>query len=153
MLLTACGGGGGGSSPSSGPLPPLPPATKGKYFTHVVILVQENRTFDNLFSTYPGADGTRTGELHDGSRVALLEHDLFDVGAPSNDHAAWLLGYNGGKMNGFDLINFGKYPSRVSISTSIRRRSSRIGRWLRSTFSPIICFRLRAAGALLHIRI
>ncbi len=112
MLVTACGGGGGGSSPSSGPLPPLPPATKGKYFTHVVILVQENRTFDNLFSTYPGADGTRTGKLHDGSVVPLLEHDLFSVGAPSNSHAAWLLGYNGGKMNGFDLINFGKYPPR-----------------------------------------
>jgi phospholipase C len=112
MLLAACGGG-GGSSPSSGPLPPLPPATKGKYFTHVVILVQENRTFDNLFSTYPGADGTRTGELHDGTHIALLEHDLFNPDAPTNDHAQWLIGYNNGKMNGFDLINYGKNPGRL----------------------------------------
>ncbi len=112
MLLSACGGGGGGSSGSSGPLPPLPPATQGKYFTHVVIMVQENRTFDNLFATYPGADGTRVGKLHDGSTIVLQEHNLFDVGAPSNNHAAWLLGYNHGKMNGFDLINFGKYSPK-----------------------------------------
>ena len=58
FVLAGCGGA-SSSSPGSGPLPPLPPAKKGKYFTHVVIVVQENRTFDNLFSTFPGADGTR----------------------------------------------------------------------------------------------
>lgn len=111
-FLAACGGG-GGSSPSSGPLPPLPPPTQGKYFTHIVILVQENRTFDNLFATYPGADGTRTGKLHDGSTVTLIEHDLFDADSPNNDHGSWLTGYNNGKMNGFDLINYGKEPPRA----------------------------------------
>jgi phospholipase C len=33
----------------------------GQYIKHVVIIVQENRTFDNLFATYPGADGATSG--------------------------------------------------------------------------------------------
>src|SRR5579863_2847090 len=28
---------------------------------HIVILVQENRSFDNLFATFPGADGATSG--------------------------------------------------------------------------------------------
>ena len=105
LVLAGCGGGSSASS-STGPLPPLPPATKGKYFTHIVIVVQENRTFDNLFATYPGADGTRTGELHDGSRIPLMQHDLYDAVSPDTQHSAWVTGYNHGLMNGFDLIAF-----------------------------------------------
>jgi phospholipase C len=107
-VFAGCGGGSGGG-PSSGPLPPLPPATKGKYFTHIVVVVQENRTFDNLFATFPGADGTRTGELHDGSHIPLQVHDLFDAVSPNTDHLAWSTGYNHGLMNGFDLIRDGPF--------------------------------------------
>ena len=60
-LLAGCGGGGSSSS-SVVPLGPPAPAKKGKYFTHIVILIQENRTFDNLFATYPGADGATRGK-------------------------------------------------------------------------------------------
>ncbi len=109
FVLAGCGGA-SSSSPSSGPLPPLPPAKKGKYFTHVVIVVQENRTFDNLFSTFPGADGTTTGELHDGTRIPLQQHDLYDPTSPNTDHIAWATGFNHGQMNGFDLIRFGNLP-------------------------------------------
>jgi phospholipase C len=28
---------------------------------HVVVVIQENRSFDNFFATFPGADGTKTG--------------------------------------------------------------------------------------------
>ncbi|MGA8535567.1 MAG: alkaline phosphatase family protein [Candidatus Tumulicola sp.] len=108
-VLPACGGSSGGAA-GSGPLPSLPPPTKGKYFTHIVIVVQENRTFDNLFSTFPGADGTRTGKLHDGSSMPLQEHDLYDPISPNTDHASWLTGYNDGRMNGFDLIPDGPNP-------------------------------------------
>jgi phospholipase C len=106
--FAACGGGSSGST-DSGPLPPLPPATKGKYFTHVVIVVQENRTFDNLFATFPHADGTRTGVLHDGSTIPLSERNLYDGFSPNTDHPSWATGYNHGKMNGFDLIPDGPY--------------------------------------------
>jgi len=109
-LASGCGGGGGGSSgASSSGLPPLPPPIKGKYFTHIVILVQENRTFDNLFATFPGAAGTRVGKTHDGElrlRKASLESKL----SPHNGYPYWLRDYNHGAMNGFDLVPVGNEP-------------------------------------------
>jgi phospholipase C len=36
-------------------------ATSGQYIQHVVILVQENRTYDDLFATFPGGDGATSG--------------------------------------------------------------------------------------------
>jgi phospholipase C len=29
---------------------------------HVIIVIQENRSFDDLFATFPKADGTTTGQ-------------------------------------------------------------------------------------------
>jgi phospholipase C len=105
VLLNGCGGSG---SSAAAPLLPLAPAKKGKYFTHVVILVQENRTFDNLFATYPGADGTRSGKTHDGKRIPLRSADLESPISPNNGYAFWLRDYNHGKMNDFDLVPIGK---------------------------------------------
>src|SRR5712692_3450408 len=31
---------------------------------HIVFIVKENRTFDNYFGTFPGADGATTGMIH-----------------------------------------------------------------------------------------
>src|SRR6478736_6676943 len=38
---------------------------------HVVFLVKENRTFDTLFGTFPGANGATQGTLCDGTTVQL----------------------------------------------------------------------------------
>ncbi|MFZ0031371.1 MAG: alkaline phosphatase family protein, partial [Candidatus Cybelea sp.] len=37
---------------------------------HVVIVIQENRSFDNFFATFPGADGTKTGKA---AKMSLTE--------------------------------------------------------------------------------
>src|SRR5438067_9796212 len=78
---------------------------------HVVFLIKENRTFDTLFGTFPGADGTTTGQLCDGSTVRLrraadrtddVEHRFVPA----------LRAMNGGKMNCFDrLWNGGRLQS------------------------------------------
>ena len=90
--------------------------SRGK-IKHVVILIQENRSFDNLFATFPGADGATQGMMHDGTIVPLVAKSLagFDI-----DHSykpAFLTDYDGGKMDGFDLAIYGgsthkagKYP-------------------------------------------
>lgn len=110
-FLDGCSsGGGGGGSSASGPLPPPPPAKKGKYFTHIVILIQENRTFDNLFATYPGADGTTRGKTHNGGTLELKESSLASSVSPNNAYQYWKTDYNGGKMNGFDIVPIGKTP-------------------------------------------
>lgn len=31
------------------------------YIKHIVLIVQENRSFDDFFATFPGADGATTG--------------------------------------------------------------------------------------------
>src|SRR5262245_21771320 len=80
---------------------------------HVVFLIKENRTFDTLFGTFPGADGATTGQLCDGSTVRLrraadrtddVEHRFIPA----------LRAINGGKMNCFDrLWNGGRLQSYV----------------------------------------
>jgi phospholipase C len=62
--IAACGGGGGGSL--GGAVLPVPPDTPGAAaktpIKHVIVVIQENRSFDNFFATFPGADGTTTGK-------------------------------------------------------------------------------------------
>jgi phospholipase C len=74
---------------------------------HIVFLVKENRTFDNYFGTFPGADGATEGMIHTGEIIPLsrqpdkLAHDI--------DHSfqGAVRAINGGLMNQFDLISGG----------------------------------------------
>jgi phospholipase C len=78
---------------------------------HVVIVIQENRTFDNLFATFSGADGTRYGEMKQGSkdvRVRLRAADLVEVCDYSHSYGNYRRDYDGGKMDGFGLEGGGK---------------------------------------------
>jgi phospholipase C len=65
VSLTACSASGTNASfaPASTRMgtQTSPNASSGQYIKHVVILVQENRTFDNLFAKFPGADGATYG--------------------------------------------------------------------------------------------
>src|SRR5215469_9993123 len=78
--LAGCGGGGGGGSvpglPNGSSTPTPAPTPHGQKIAHVVIVVQENRSFDNLFATYPGADGARYGTLHTGKQFKLTKAPL-----------------------------------------------------------------------------
>ena len=77
-----------------------------RYIRHVVIVVQENRTFDNLFATFPGADGTRYGEMKSGSKEVRIElksvplDGLCDFG---HGYGNYLSDYDHGLMDGFNL--------------------------------------------------
>jgi phospholipase C len=77
---------------------------------HVVIIMQENRSFDSYFGTYPGADGI---EMENGLPVACLPNPAIDrctrpfhdprqrnVGAYHSSEAALKM-INGGAMDGF----------------------------------------------------
>ena len=59
VAATLAGGCGGSSTPTIPPGPPLRTSQlKGIHkIRHVIIIMQENRSFDNYFGTYPGADG------------------------------------------------------------------------------------------------
>jgi phospholipase C len=54
----------GASGSASAGLPPVSPATgnpASKYISHVVVIVQENRSFENFFAGYPGANAPMFG--------------------------------------------------------------------------------------------
>lgn len=109
--LVGCGSGGGaGPAPSLPFIPPPPPAKAGKYFTHVVVLIQENRTFDNLFATFPGADGTRYGKRHNGKTYLLRKAALTSPISPYNAYVFWRTDWDNGKMDGFDTVSIHKQP-------------------------------------------
>jgi phospholipase C len=101
--IAGCSGSGGGGSPSipSGHGTASPPPSRT--IQHVVIIIQENRSFDNLFATYPGADGARYGTLHNGKRFKLTEGPLASQEL-THIRCGYLIEYDNDKMDGFDQI-------------------------------------------------
>lgn len=79
---------------------------------HLVFVVQENRSFDHYFGTFPGADGIAMDE--NGTPVACVpdpakpnvchrpyhDRNLFDSGGPHGEFASEI-SIAGGRMNGF----------------------------------------------------
>ncbi len=73
------------------------------HIRHVIIVVQENRSFDNLFHGFPGADTVNYGYAHDGTRVKLRPIPLTVNYDLSNGFQDFQKAYDHGKMDGFDL--------------------------------------------------
>ena len=102
MLLNACGGG------SSTQQTPPPPAQK---IQHVVIIVQENRTPDNLFHDTnlmtAGADIATTGTNSNGDTITLQPVSLAAHYDLDHMHQAWLDEWDNGKMDGANKVFVG----------------------------------------------
>ncbi|GAC1406961.1 MAG: alkaline phosphatase family protein [Candidatus Velthaea sp.] len=79
----------------------LPIATRTP-IKHVVIIVMENRSFDNMFRGFPGADTVLAGRGHTGAVIPLAPAPYEGNCDPDHSHEAWVKDYNGGRMNGFD---------------------------------------------------
>ncbi len=72
---------------------------------HIIVIMQENRSFDSYFGTYPGADGIPNGVcLHDprrgGCRKPYADHHDHNFNQP-HGAGGFYADVNGGKMNGF----------------------------------------------------
>ncbi|MBV8117769.1 MAG: hypothetical protein JOY69_05065 [Candidatus Eremiobacteraeota bacterium] len=97
-----------GTPRSSGLMPAAQTAAESlrpQYIKHVVIMIQENRSFDNFFAHFPGADGTRYGTMYDArtksDRVVRLHKaslNSFDI---CHTWQGFQTEYDGGKMDGF----------------------------------------------------
>lgn len=73
------------------------------HIKHVVIIIQENRSFDNLFHDFPGADSVDEGMSENGP-VTLHPVDLDYPADVDHQHRAFLTEYDHGKMDGFDHV-------------------------------------------------
>ena len=69
-MLAGCSQGSLPYMQSGAPLRALDATGAGK-IKHVVYIVQENRSFDNLFQGYPGADTVSSGKNSNGKTIAL----------------------------------------------------------------------------------
>ncbi len=113
ILLAACTG--QRSTAADGSLSPTDGSAGAQgidKLDHLIFIVQENRSFDQYFGTYPGADGIPTNA--DGS-FATCVPDTFQGGVcvppyvtraidqdgGPHDHAASVADVNGGAMDGF----------------------------------------------------
>jgi phospholipase C len=80
---------------------------------HVIIIIQENRTFDNLFHGFPGANFANTGKGKDGKTYTLQSMRLkYTPSDPRHDHPQFLEDYDQGKDDGFDqeIVGFNMNP-------------------------------------------
>jgi phospholipase C len=114
-IAAACGGGAGSTfagsphqvptpvpSTSPGPLP-SPSFDPSLKIQHVVIIIQENRSFDNMFNGFPGADTAQSGKMSNGQTVQLTQIGLdqgFDL---RHRHYTWWTSWDNGNMDGFDV--------------------------------------------------
>jgi phospholipase C len=128
LALQACSG--------SGPASAVPPQQLGQHvrivrpsassgkIQHVIIMVQENRTFNNLFATFPGTTGATSAYYLKGPKQIKTPVQLTETTLPTTDYNHDSRAYNfacDGKdtypktsctMDGFNLVGVnGNNPS------------------------------------------
>lgn len=88
------------------------PTTAPSPIQHVVLMIQENRSFNNFFATFPGADGSTTGQaaadkkcgISRNETVQLTEGPLIFPHDLRHSYKAYSVSRDRGKMDGFDKV-------------------------------------------------
>ena len=107
-MLAACNGAVSSGVPSAAAVPPQP-GSQSSPISHIVLIVQENRTFNNLFATFPGIVGTTTGKELVSGKEQSINLTKVALEAPKtlrHTYPAYKVGYNHGQMDAFNLIPY-----------------------------------------------
>ncbi len=72
----------------------------GSPIQHIVVIMQENRSFDNLFNGFPGADTVQSG-MNGGVSIPLKPVSLGDSRDLKHSHSRWWQDWDNGNMDGF----------------------------------------------------
>lgn len=110
-MAVALAAGCGGSQQLVGPGPGLPQTVTSRAgngaraIRHVIVIVQETRSFDNLFAGFPNADAPTTGMESTGKRVPLRRISLTQTQCQSFGARRFRTAYDNGRMDGWNLIN------------------------------------------------
>jgi phospholipase C len=105
LALAACAASGAPQAtppfvPASGAANASRGALVGDYIKHVVVIVQENRSFDNLFAGFAGADAPLEGRMN-GRLIPLHTVHFAPLINVNHDFAPAVAAWNHGKMDGF----------------------------------------------------
>ncbi|MGA8534486.1 MAG: alkaline phosphatase family protein [Candidatus Tumulicola sp.] len=115
------------STLNSPPIPVTHPSSAPQSkIQHVIVMLQENRSFNNLFRQFPGADTSTSGackeyvnkQYHEtfckGGTVVTLHHITLETTGIiegghdiQHDHRGFEVEYDGGKMDGFAAMSNG----------------------------------------------
>jgi phospholipase C len=71
---------------------------------HIVVIMQENRSFDNLFNGFPGADTAQIG-MYRGTPIPLEPIPLNSSVDFDHSHTGWWQQWNGGAMDNFGNVS------------------------------------------------
>ena len=165
LFLASCGGNSNGLSPSAN-LPIAGPAQRAATFgsfrpkasgkiQHVVIIVQENRSFDNLLQGFPGADTKPYGYTSTGSKSSsnrsVWKRAGTSITAPGDSSppvtvraaspartAKWTVSIGNTWDAGIATIR--RAPINIRSTATCRRPSrNRTSKWATSTWWPTGC--------------
>ena len=107
------------SAPSTAPGGTAAPATGIHRIKHVIVIMQENRSFDSYFGTYPGADGI---PMKDGKPAACINNPAtHSCAAPYVDHADVNGGGPHSNVNAVADVNGGQMDGFIGQAQSGRR--------------------------------
>jgi phospholipase C len=108
LALAACGA---STVPAEKVTFPLSFDSTSSKIAHVVVIVQENRSFNNLFATFKGTAGTTIGKMRVGTgvhahtvSVALTEKLLESRIDLNHTYSAYRTAYRDGNMDAFNQI-------------------------------------------------
>lgn len=105
-LLTACAG------TNNTPVPENITAIQ-----HTVFIINENHTFDNFFGTFPGAEGTTSGELSNGQWIPVsVLPDRYQGATLCNSWDCSIQAIDAGKMDKFDVISGGTRSAYTQVT-------------------------------------
>ena len=107
-LAAGCGGHAGSPALPAGPGAASaahqanPDAGAAGKIKHIVIIIQENRSFDNIFHGFKGADYATSGKDSAGHTVPLKPVSFADAWDLCHSHTDAITDVNGGAMDGFN---------------------------------------------------
>ena len=129
VLLPQRGPAAAADQPTQGPPSHANPATirlARSKIKHVIFLMKENRTFDTMFGTFPGANGATQGTTCDGRTVPLAHASDIEEDLPHH-FTDGIEAIDGGKMDCFrdegyvqydrsDIPNYWRYAQRFVLA-------------------------------------
>jgi len=91
--------------PAANTQPKASPPIGANKIQHVVFIIKENRSFDQYFGQFPGAEGATTATISNGQVVPLLPSP--DLAPHDLDHSrhGFMNWIDGGKMDRLDVIH------------------------------------------------
>lgn len=86
------------------PVPSSASAAQVNPIKHIIVMIRENHSYDQMFGRFPGGAGTTVGALPNGRKVALARTPTRLWRDITHTVGAAQIAINHGRMNGFALI-------------------------------------------------